>query len=237
VESPEFVRRLSPDPLLAREGAFALFVLAHLAQTGLLPDVPLVEGLPEAVAAVSEENPHVLAFFADTARRDSLAELDPAAARDLGVWARAQRLEREEPQVAYELGILALGVTLPPVLVRSLRQLELAPDTRVAELPDGSGYPTVFCAGLHPHWRAAEHACLLVRSDDARQLAGWAFLLLTGRLAPPQRGIQVVPAPGDHGSLASPRECDVALVYNPAPDVATVEGASRLVRPDRYVVV
>jgi len=97
--------------------------------------------------------------------------------------------------VAYELGLLALGVQLPPVLVRGLRELRFSAEATVAELPDGSGYPTIFLATLHANWRAAHRATLFASSVDGRQLAAWAMLLLTRRLTPPAGAI--VPVPPD----------------------------------------
>jgi hypothetical protein len=85
--------------------------------------------------------------------------------------------------------------------VRSLREIELAPDSVVAELPDGSGYPTVFLRSLRPEWDAARGARLFVQSVEAEQLAGWAMLLLTRQLAPPAGSIRVVRA---HGSTRAP---------------------------------
>ena len=161
---------------------------------------------------------------------EQLNHVDQRAALDLTRWAVAQRLDREEPQVAYELGLLALGVTLPPVLVGSLRQLHLEPDTRVVELPDGAGYPTVFLQTLHPQWRAAERSAHLVTSIDARQLAAWAHLLLTRRLAPRPGAIVHVPEGYLPGSAL---EAEVALLYNTPPHL----DPRRLVRAQRYVVV
>src|SRR3989442_1431669 len=110
------VGRLQADPELARQAGFALFVLSHLESGGLAPRAVMaaagaggavrLEGLPSAVAALHRVNPYVLAFFGDAARRDALASLDAQAAGELVGWLRAQRLEHEEPQIAYELGML-----------------------------------------------------------------------------------------------------------------------------------
>ncbi len=241
VEPPEFVRRLNPEPLLARQAAFALFVLAHLQQTGVRPGVPEPAGLPDVVEEVLAQNSHLLAFFGNAARRQSLADLNAVAARDLVGWARAQRLEREEPQVAYELGLLALGIELPPVLVRSLRDLKVGPRTTVAEAPDGAGYPTVFLSGMHPEWPAAERARLFVQSTDARQLAGWAMLLLNRGLAPPDGSIVMVDVGNDANTaqegLLDQTLFDVALFYNPAPWIGSWERYPQVLRARQHVVV
>jgi hypothetical protein len=248
VEPPEFVRRLAADPELARQASFALFSLTFLEQAGLLPaGTPaisgaapdaLIEALPAMVAAVSEKNPHLLAFFDDESRRTDLATIDPVAARDLAGWARSQRLEREEAQVAYELALLALGIELPPVIVRSLRQLDLSDETWVAELPDGAGYPTVFLQTLNPQWPAARRARLFVESTAARQLAAWAMLLLAKTLEPPARSIVPVSLSGQnaHGLLAE-EEFDVALAYNPTRTLGGPAKWRERVRARRYVVV
>ncbi|HEU5316819.1 MAG TPA: hypothetical protein VFX49_11965 [Chloroflexota bacterium] len=227
IEPPEFVRRLAPEPELARNAAFALFTLAYLDAVGLAP-APSGAPLRERVDGVRGTNEHLLASFGDGALRDGLASVDPGAARDLEGWARAQRLEREEAQVAYELGVLALGAALPPVLVRGLRELTLAPDTTVAELPNGAGYPTVFLASLHPQWEAAACATLYVTSIDARQLAAWAMLLLTRRLETP-----AVVTVDDAGRFAGGTEYDLAVSYNPPAGL----DVGRLVRAARLVVV
>jgi len=228
VEPPEFVRRLAPDVTLARQAAFALFALTYLDQTGLAePAGTIVERVDRAALI----NPHLFAPFArEAGNAEALAKVDADAANDLIGWSRAQRLDREEPQVAYELGLLALGAALPPVLVGSLRQLDLTPDTRVAELPDGAGYPTIFLATLHPHWHAAEQITLFVTSTDARQLAAWALLVLTRTLA--LRDGAIV----DVAARAAPEgrsEFDIALLYNTPAGL----DPQTLVRAARFVVI
>jgi hypothetical protein len=222
VEPPEFVQRLAPDPLVARRAAFALFVLTFLEQIGLQSDA-VNEGAK--LAAAQRQNPHLFAGI----ETHQLSAVDQRAALDLTRWARAQRLDREEPQVAYELGLLALGVELPPVLVGSLRQLDLTPTTRVVELPNGAGYPVVFLQSLHPHWRAAEYATHLVTSSDARQLAAWSHLLLTRRLTPRHGAIVHVTA----GETSRAHEAEIALLYNSPPEIEP----GVLVTAPRFVVV
>jgi hypothetical protein len=218
VEPPEFVRRLSVDPVEARRGAFALFVLTYLAAVSLAPG----EGpYGERVRVAAAVNPFLFT---------PLGDLDATAAEDLVRWSAAQHLEREEPQVAYELGLLALGVELPPIMVRSLRELELTPTTRVTELPDGAGYPTVFLSTLHPHWPAGDNCTLLVTSTDARILAAWALLLLTKRLEP-RAGAIVILDPTQ--TVAAPLQSDIALLYN----TPTNLDPRSLVEAPRIVVV
>jgi hypothetical protein len=254
------VGRLSPDAELARNAAFALFVRVYLEQVGLVPRLattaeitlspPATQGrrperrpelqldvadLPVLIAAISGENPHVVAYFADPMRLASLESLDPAATRELLGWLQAQHVHQEEPQVAYELGMLALGVELPAILVRGLREASVAPETRVAELPDGSGYPTVFLSTLHPQWRGATGACLFVTGGDAEQLAGWAMLLLSRALRPPPGCIRRV-EPGALLPLAEDT-FDLALVYNPAPWLAQSNAYSTAVRAGEVVLL
>jgi hypothetical protein len=166
----------------------------------------------------------LLAFFTQPERSAALTTLDSDAVRELVGWAAAQHVEREEPQIAYELGMLALGVELPGILVGALRDLELRHETTVAELPDGSGYPTVFLATLHPQWPAAERARCFVSSVDAEQLAAWAFVVL-GRLRTPPPGAVVRVAP------ETPRPFQdspygVALLYNTVPWLGTAADAA-----------
>ncbi len=139
------VGRLSPDRELARTAAFALFVRVYLQQVGLLPErlspATTPDLLPAAIAEVASANPHAVAPFVSRGRREALAGLDGVAVRELLGWLLAQRVHQEEPQVAYELGMLALSVELPPIVVRGLREAEVHPHSRVAELPDGGDTP------------------------------------------------------------------------------------------------
>jgi hypothetical protein len=233
------VGRLSADRELARQAAFALFVRAYAEAAGLVPpemgEAPRGEDLPGLVGALAAVNPHVVAAFVDPARRAALAGLDQPAVRELAGWLRAQRVHQEEPQVAYELGLLALGAELPAILVRGLRQAPVTAGTRVAELPDGSGYATVFLATLHPQWRAAGNARLFVSGADAEQLAGWAMLLLSRTLTPPPGSIVRVPA-GAAVPLTAER-FDLALIYHPAPWLGDPATARRAVAATDYVLV
>jgi hypothetical protein len=233
------VGRLSPDRELARQAAFALFVRAYAEAAGLLPPrlgpEPQVERLPELIGEVADVNPHVVAAFAGSARRAALAGLDAAAVRELTGWLRAQRVHEEEPQVAYELGLLALSAELPAILVRGLRQADVSADTRVAELPDGSGYATVFLATLHPGWRAAANARLFVSRPDAEQLAGWAMLLLSGTLPAPAGSI--VRVPEDAPLPLTAERFDLALIYHPAPGLDSPDAVRRAVAATDYVLV
>jgi hypothetical protein len=233
------VGRLSPDRELARNAAFALFVRVYLEQAGLLSrrlvGAERATDLPEAIAEVAATNPHVVAHFVPPARRAALATLDPGALGELLGWLRAQRVHEEEPQIAYELGMLALAVELPAILVRGLRQAPVGPESRVAELPDGAGYPTVFLATLHPEWRAATGARLFVSGGDAEQLAGWAMLLLSRTLRPPAGSVTRVP-PEAPLPLSGER-FDLALVYNPVPWLAPLEAARKAVDADAFILV
>jgi hypothetical protein len=237
------VGRLSADRELARRAAFALFVRAFAEAAGMVPPAmgmgvgegPRVEDLPGLVAEVAAVNPHVVAPFVDPQRRAALAGLDAPAVRELIGWLRAQRVHQEEPQVAYELGLLALGVELPAILVRGLRQATVPATARVAELPDGAGYATVFLATLHPEWRAAGNVRLFVSEEDAEQLAGWAMLLLSRTLAPPAGSIVRVPA-GAALPLSSER-FDLALIYHPAPWLDGPDAVRRAVLATDYVLV
>jgi hypothetical protein len=243
-QSP-LVGRLHPDRELARHAAFAIFVRVYLEQAGLLAPrltrgradhgaVPAAPAeLPSLIGEIAGRNPHLVAYFTGRERRAALASLDPGAAAELAGWVRAQRVEREEPQVAYELGMLALGVELPAILVRALRQVELRADSLVAEVPDGSGYPTIFLSALQPHWQAAGHVRLFVEGVEAEQLAAWAMLLLTARLEPPAGGITRV-TDQDHSALQD-SAVEIAVVYNPVPWLADPRRVEREVRARRIV--
>lgn len=241
------IGRLSPDRELARQAAFALFVQAYLEQVGFVRRrftsqkrstaseskgstevAPLLEELPEAVAEVRQHNPHILRYFEHPARVAALSTLDASAGQELLGWLQAQQLEAEEPQMAYELAALALGVELPAILVRGLRQAQVLPESQVIELPDGSGYPTIFLSTLQPHWPAAQRARLFVQSTDAEQLAAWAMLLLAQRLVPPSGSI--VRVTQQQGLPFQESECDFALVYNPVSWLAAPEQYEKAAR-------
>jgi hypothetical protein len=234
------VGRLSPDRELARNAAFALFVRVYLEQVALLPrrllaTAPTLASLPDAIAEVLDGNPHVCAFFADPGRRQGLAGLDQPAVRELLGWLQAQRVEQEEPQVAYELGLLALGAELPAIMVRGLRQATVGRQSRVAELPDGAGYAIVFLATLHPTWQAATGARLFVSGGDAEQLAGWAMLLLSRTLRLPSGSIVKV---GAADALPfSDERFDLVLQYNPVPWLIAPQDYTRALRAAALIVV
>jgi hypothetical protein len=211
-----------------------VFARVHLEAAGLIAPALTAPGAPidsarvaSAVDEILAANPHLLAYFSSPDQRQALASVDREAARELIGWAAAQHVEREEPQIAYELGMLALGVELPGILVGALRDLEVHPDTTVAELPDGSGYPTVFLATLHPHWRAAERARLFVAGADAEQLAAWAFVVLGRQLAAPGGRIVRV-SPADRAALHD-SPSDVTLVYNPVSWLGSAAGPAQQV--------
>ncbi|HEX2326158.1 MAG TPA: hypothetical protein VHQ00_12240, partial [Chloroflexota bacterium] len=191
--------------------------------------------LPAAIAEVASANPHAVAPFVSRSRREALAGLDGEAVRELLGWLLAQRVHQEEPQVAYELGMLALSVELPPIVVRGLREAEVHPHSRVAELPNGGGYAAVFLSTLHPGWRAPGRLRLFVSGGASQLLAGWAMLLLSRTLAPPPGSIVKV----REGSVLplSTERFDLALVYNPAPWLASPAGARAAVDAAAYVLV
>jgi hypothetical protein len=233
------VGRLSPDRELARTGAFALFVRVYLQQVGLLPErlssATTPDLLPAAIAEVASANPHAVAPFVSRGRREALAGLDGEAVRELLGWLLAQRVHQEEPQVAYELGMLALSVELPPIVVRGLREAEVHPHSRVAELPNGGGYAAVFLSTLHPGWRAPGRLRLFVSGGDSELLAGWAMLLLSRTLAPPPGSI--VKVREESVLPLSTERFDLALVYNPAPWLASPAAARAAVDAAAYVLV
>jgi hypothetical protein len=130
------------------------------------------------------------------------------AATDFIGWVRAQRLDREPPLVAYELAMLALGADLPSVVLRSLREAEVAPDATTFETPDGGGYATAFLATYHPDWRG--HALLGASTVIGARLAAFASALRADNLN--SHGDIVVVAPGKT-EPALP-QIDLLLIYN-----------------------
>jgi hypothetical protein len=236
------IGRLHPDPEFARQASFAVLALTYLEAVGLVPASflqamdaragpsgdGLLEHLAGMIGGVVRANRHVLAYFGPAGRRAALRDLDATAVRELGGWVRAQHLDREEPQIVYELAALALGIELPAILVGALRELQLAPDCQVVEVPDGAGYPVVYLSTLHSHWQPADHFSLFVEGHDAQQLAGWTSILLTRKLRPTPGSVVVM----SRARLARirPRRADIALVYNPVPWLAAGAEASQLAR-------
>ena len=216
------VAQLHADYEVARHAAFAVFARVALEQRGLLPAALCAQGgrpatpdhaqVQAALAGLAGTNPHLVAAFRSSTGAVAMPPLRTEAVDELVGWCAAQHVEREAPQVAYELGMLALGIELPGILVGSLRALAVAPDTTVVELPDGGGYPTVFLATLHAHWTAARQATLFVEGADAETLAGWALAVLNETAAPAGRVVHVTQATAGRFRDSS---CDVALVYNP----------------------
>jgi hypothetical protein len=237
--SSPLVGRLHPDPEIARQAAFALFAIVYLEAVALLPAGTLapeaLDRLPNVIHGIGAQNPHLQRFFGGGQHDASLGALDRAAARELIGWAAAQHVEREEPQIAYELGMLALGVALPPILVGALREIALVPESTVVELPDGSGYPTIFLATQHPEWPAAQRARLFVEGVDAEQLAGWAMLLLSRSLAPRPGSVVRVSA-GDRGAFQD-SPADVALIYNPVSWIGSAADAAHATLAMEVVVL
>jgi hypothetical protein len=212
--TPRITNGLSPaGPSAAQPGAAAAGPSA--AQPGA---AAAGAGRRETVRALQESNSCLLPEFAAPARRALLDDLDPTASMEWTGWVRAQRLEREPALVAYELGVLTLGVELPPVLVRSLRDAPVAPASRVVELPGGAGYAAALLAALHPRWNPAGHLTLLVGEGEAAQLAAWAQLLLTRQLTPaPGSLVRVTP---DSPRPFVAEAVDLALAYNLPPWLA-----------------
>lgn len=151
--------------------------------------------------------------------------IDDRACGDYIAWVGAQHLEQEEPLVAYELGVLALGIELPGVMLRSLREVRLDVDTTVCETPDGGGYATAFLSSMHPHW--GKRAVLCASTDDGERLSLWASVLLHGGFAiEPGRLIRTT-SMQDIRNLPA---CDLLLIYNPASwmgDVRAIRDAFR----------
>ena len=214
--TPEFVAALHPDDATARLVAFGLVVAAVAEGRGWI-----------ASGAVSD----AVAMLDVLDARNSLLRVGPqsgsyshgliaeAAVRDFAGWVRAQRLDREPPLVAYELAMLALGAELPSVVLRSLRDAELAPDATTFETPDGGGYATAFLATYHPNWRG--RALLGASTETGVRLAAFASALRADALDP--TGGVVIVAEGEPEPEVPP--VDLLLIYNPPPwygDAATV---------------
>lgn len=225
-ERSAFPASLADDFELARQAGFALFVATFVEDAGLLglktsattghpPVADDFERFPSIVADVACANPHLLPFFRDESCLARLRDVRAPAWREMRRWLASQHLAGADAQVGYELGALALGVDLQPILVGGLRHLQLCAGATVAELPNGSGYPTVLLANRHSHFDAGRQARLFVEGEDAEALAAWALVVLTRELRPPPGAVERV-TPADRDRM---RACafDVVLAYQLVP--------------------
>lgn len=221
--TPEFIARLHPEPGTARRLAFAIMcgvvAEAHGWIPGHLKNQTGPEMQPSRFGDALALTLETVALHATALVRGDILDaisvpkrhaIDEQACGDYITWVRAQHLEQEAPLVAYELGVLALGMELPGVLLRSLREVSLDADTTVCETPDGGGYATAFLSSMHPHW--GKHAVLCASSDDGERLSLWALVLLHGGFAiEPGRVIRTTSMQDIRDLPAS----DLLLIYNP----------------------
>ena len=221
--TPEFIARMHPEPGTARRLAFALMCGVVAEARGWIPchlsNLVTADIQPDRLGATLALTLETVALRApalvgrDILDAISVAKrhaIDERACGDYITWVRAQHLEQEAPLVAYELGVLALGMELPGVMLRSLREVRLDADTTVCETPDGGGYATAFLSSMHPHW--GKHAVLCASTDDGERLSTWALVLLLGGFTiEPGRVIRMA-------SILDIRDLppsDLLLIYNP----------------------
>lgn len=216
---PEFIARLHPNPALAQIVAFGVLVRIVAESRGMIrpllaPVAPitsarhLASDIQTAFAELDGQNSHLHCGGLDDVTADVL---DPDACAGFIAWVTAQRLDREPPLVAYELGILALGAELPGVILRSLREVVVAPEMTVVETPDGGGYATLFLASMHQSWIG--QSVIGVSTDNAERLAGFAHVLRTGNLTPTS-GVVRIKDSVDALRARTPSD-GLLLIYNP----------------------
>lgn len=222
--TPEFIARLHPEPVTARRFAFALmcgvvaeahgWIFGHLQNrtSSEVGQARFGDALAQCLETVALHAPALVGGdILDAISVPKRHAIDEQACGDYIAWVRAQHLEQEAPLVAYELGVLALGMELPGVMLRSLREVRLDADTTVCETPDGGGYATAFLSSMHPHW--GKHAVLCASSDDGERLSLWALVLLHGGFViEPGRVIRTASMQEIRDLPAS----DLLLIYNPA---------------------
>ncbi len=208
--TPEFIARIHADPSRARTFAFGLVALAVAEGRGWLDAAVPGQGgsvLALALDDLDARNPHLRAGPACAG--DGGSEPDARAGAEFLAWARAQRLEREAPLVAYEIAALALGVELPGVILRSLREARPGPDAVVFETPDGGGYATAFLQDYHPGWQG--RSILGASTDHGERLAGLVAALRTGSLRADGSVVRLAP---DQPDPPLP-PIDLVVIYNP----------------------
>lgn len=188
--TPEFVASLHPDEGAARAIAFGLVVLAAAEGRGWgVAEAPGPDRLLAELDRLDDANP---LFRVGPQRAPFAAErASERAVRDVHAWARAQRLGDEAPIVTYELAALALGAELPPVTLRSLREVRPGTFDTTFETPDGGGYATTFMATFHPAWRG--RALVGAATANGTRLGALACALRSGTLVPTGDVVRVTP--------------------------------------------
>lgn len=206
--TPEFVAALHPDDPAARAIAFGLVVSDLAAARGWLPAPARPDtDIGQFLDILDCQNP-LLQVGPVLASYDS-GIVDRRAVDEFAAWVRAQRLEREPPLVAFELAMLALGAELPGVVLRSLREADLAADSTTFETPDGGGYATTFLATYHPGWRG--RALIGASTATAQRLGALASALRSDTLSPTGDVVRMVEQE-THPALPT---IDLLLIYNP----------------------
>ena len=228
--TPEFVAALHPDPRTARLIAFGLVVAVVAVGRKWLPiDGEIRTDVVPHLDVIDAKNPLIAAGPRSVGY--DRASTAPLAVRDFAGWVRAQRLDREPPLVAYELAMLALGAELPSVVLRSLREAQLAPDATTFETPDGGGYATAFLATYHPEWRG--RALLGASTKTGARLAAFASALRADTLDPTGDVVLVregVPEP----ELPA---VDLLLIYNPPPWYGDPSAVRRRIAARKAILV
>jgi len=132
-----------------------------------------------AVRDLSKSYPHLTAFLSDypsdfwplrTLNDESLLSL----LKELDSY-KLSDVERDE---LYSLGAsLLLNAEPQEINANLLSELPLDRNSRIVELPNGMGKPTLELLSLHPELTISQSCQIFVSSDIAEALAGWAAVL------------------------------------------------------------
>jgi hypothetical protein len=228
--TPELVGALHPDEWAARAMAFGL-VVADVAK-GRGWRVNSVASTPDVANILDDLDRQNPLFRAgpSVARYDP-TQIAPRAASDFAGWVHAQRLEREPPLVAYELAVLALGVELPAVVLRSLRDASVESWATTFETPDGGGYATAFLTTYHPEWRGRGR--IGTSTEMGTRLAAFASALRADTLIPTGEVVHVEEAL-PHPELPA---IDLLLIYNPPSWYGDLASVRRRINPRHAILV
>lgn len=134
-----------------------------------------------AVRDLSKTYPHLTAFLSDYP--DDFYEfrtLDDEALRSFLKELDDCQLAELEPAELYSIGAtLLLDAAQKPKSpnVDKLSNLPLDRNSRVVELPNGMGYPTLELLSLYPDLTISQSCQIFVSSEIAETLAGWAAVL------------------------------------------------------------
>jgi len=132
-----------------------------------------------AVNDLSKSFPHLTAFLSNyPSDFFKLRTLNDEALFSLLKEFDEHQLSDVHPDELYSLGArLLLNAELKEINVNQLSHLPLDRNSRVVELPNGMGKPTMTLLSLYPELTISQSCQIFTSSEIAEALAGWAAVL------------------------------------------------------------